>query len=194
MPRTHVDMIKEIAGNLEHFAGTEVKKKVLEGSEKITASTSKDKIAGWVKSAMERMDSLVDEKTRIKVMEACGANCAMQNKAVIQRAKTRRKKSSSLDEFLEAEQKKPMTGTKLTKDGDVLYWYFMPQSFKTPMRCFCGLLRGLPANETVSRSYCQCSRGFVKKYWESVLERPVRVEIMQSAVSGGKECKFAIHI
>nr|MDO8135622.1 DUF6144 family protein [Candidatus Njordarchaeum guaymaensis] len=194
MVRTHVSMIEEIGRNVGHFAGEAVTKKVMEGSEKITASTSKGKVASWVKGAMDRLDALVDEKTRTQIMENCGYNCALHNKAVIERAKAKRSKYKSLEEFLEAEQKKPMAGTKLVREGDKLHWYFTPRSFRTPMRCFCGLLRGLPQNETISRSYCNCSKGFVKKYWEGVLGRPVDVDVLQSAASGAKECKFAIRL
>jgi hypothetical protein len=98
------------------------------------------------------------------------------------------------DEFLEAEQKKPMTGTRLVREGNVLYQFYTPRAFTRPMRCYCGLLRGLPDGATVSKTYCHCSKGFVKKFWESVLERPVKVELIQSAVSGADECKFAIHL
>jgi hypothetical protein len=187
-------MIKEIGRNTERFAGAKVRKRIMEGSEKITPNTGKTNIAGWVKGAIERLDSLTDEKTRTQIMENCGFNCALHNKAPIERAKARRKKSESLDDFLDAEQRKPMAGTKLERKGDRLYWYFMPQSFKTPLRCFCGLLSALPQNETISRSYCNCSKGFVKKYWEGALGKPVDVEVLQTAVSGAKECKFAIHI
>jgi predicted hydrocarbon binding protein len=62
------------------------------------------------------------------------------------------------------------------------------------MRCYCGLLRALPEGETVSKTYCNCSKGFVEKYWEAVLQKPVKVDVLQSAVSGASECKFAIHI
>ena len=194
MPRNQVEMIKEMGRNTERFAGAEVKKKVMEGSEKITPSTDKASMARWVKGAVEKLDSFTDEKTRTQIMENCGYNCALHNKAPIEKAKARRKKFQNLDDFLEAEKKKPMVGTKLERQGDKLFWYFMPQSVKTPVRCFCGLLRGLPQNETISRSYCNCSKGFVKKYWEGVLGKPVDVEVMQTAVSGAKECKFAIHI
>lgn len=187
-------MIMEIGGNVEQFAGEAVKKKVMEGSEKITGSTSGTEVAHWVKGAMDRLNSLTDEETRTKIMENCGFNCALHNKAPLEKARIRRKKFKTLDDFLDAEQKKPMPGTRFSRDGDRLLWYFTPQSFRTPMRCFCGLLRALPQDETVSRTYCNCSRGFVKKYWEGVLGKPVDVDVLQTAVSGARECKFAIHI
>jgi predicted hydrocarbon binding protein len=187
-------MIKEIGRNAERFAGAETKKKTMEGSEKISLSTDKASLAKWVKGAMERLDSVTDEKTKTQIMENCGYNCALHNKAPIEKAKARRKKFKNLDDFLVAEQKKPMAGTRLEREGDRLYWYFTPQSFKTPMRCFCGLLGGLPQTETVSRSYCNCSKGYVKKYWEGILGRDVNVDVVQTAVSGAKECKFVVHL
>jgi len=62
------------------------------------------------------------------------------------------------------------------------------------MRCYCGLLRGLPDEKTISKTYCQYSKGFVKKFWESVLGKDVKVDLMQSAVSGIEEYKFAFNL
>ena len=194
MGKTNHGMLIALEKNIEFLAGKTMSKKVMEGSEEITDKTDKKKIAEWVKGAMERLDDLVDKKTRIQIMENCGYNCADVNKRVIERAKARRKKLKSINEFLEAEQRKPMTGTRLVREGNTLYQFYAPRAFTRPIRCYCALLRGLPDDEKVSVTYCHCSKGFVKKFWENVLERPVRVELMQSAVSGASECKFAIHI
>jgi predicted hydrocarbon binding protein len=179
---------------IEQLAGKAVTARIMEDSEAITEKTDKTKIAHWVKGAMERLDALVDEKSRVQIMQNCGYNCAKKNSRVIERAVTRRKKFSSLDAFLEAELKKPLKGTRLAVEGAVLYQFYTPQAFTIPMRCYCGLLRGLPNDETVSKTYCNCSKGFVEKYWETVLQKPVKVDLLQSAISGAKECKFAIHL
>jgi len=187
-------MLVSIEKNVETLAGETVSKKVMEGSDGITEKTDKRKIAEWVRGAMERLDAMVDGETKIQIMENCGRNCADVNKKVVERAKLRRKKFGSIDEFLEAEQKKPMAGTRLVRKGNMLYQFYTPRTFTRPMRCYCSLLRGLPNEETVSKTYCHCSKGFVKKFWESVLERPVKVDLIQSAVSGADECEFAIHL
>jgi len=194
MGKMDIDMIKEIGGNVERFAEKTIRNRVMEGSEQISPSTSKSKIAKWVKEAMDKLDTLVDEKTRFQIMENCGYNCSVVNKRVIEKAKARRNKYKSINEFLEAEQRNPMTGTRLERNGNFLYQFYMPQLYTRPMRCYCSLLRGLPADEKVSLTYCHCSKGFVKKFWEGVLERPVKVELIESVVSGAPECKFAIHL
>jgi predicted hydrocarbon binding protein len=187
-------MLAAMEGCVENVAGRAVAAKVMEGSEQITEKTDKRKTALWVKGAMERLDKLVDDETKKRIMQNCGYNCAKKNSKVIERAVARRKKFGSTDEFLVAEQQKPMKGTRLSREGNILYQYYIPQAFTRPMRCYCGLLRELPTEETVSITYCNCSRGFVEKYWENILGKPVRVDILQSAVSGAAECKFAIHL
>lgn len=179
---------------IERFSGEMISKEVMEGSDGITEKTDKRKMAEWTKCAMDRLDALVNEETRIQIMENCGYNCAEKNKRVIERAKARRKKCESMDEFLDAEQRKPTKSTRLVREGDVLYQFYTPRSFTRPMRCYCSLLRGLPDNENISPTYCHCAKGFVEKFWEDILERPVKVELLQSVVTGAEECKFAIHL
>jgi hypothetical protein len=187
-------MTKTIEGCVGRLAGETVRKKVMEGSEKITAKTGKAEISEWVKGAMNRLDSLVDERVRTQIMENCGYKCSEVNRKVIEGAKTRRKRCKSEEEFLEAEQQRPLRGTRLVREGNVLYQFYTPRTYAKSLRCYCGLLRGLPADETISRTYCHCSKGFVKRFWEGALGRSVRVELIYSAVSGADECKFAIHL
>jgi hypothetical protein len=179
---------------LEQIAGKSVAAKVMEGSEQITEKTDKKKVAKWVKAAVERLDALANEETRVRAMKDCGYNCAKKNHKVIERAMARRRKFACTDDFLEAEHQNPMKGTKLTRERNIMYQFYTPQAFTTPMRCYCSLFRGLPTEDTVSLTYCNCSKGFVEKYWEAVLQKPVKVDLLQSAISGAKECMFAIHL
>jgi hypothetical protein len=187
-------MIKVLGENIERFAGSAVRAKVMQGSERITAKSGPAEIAAWVKDAMKRLDKLVDKKERIQIRENCGYVCAQENRSMIERARARRKMSQDIGRFFESEQRKTLSGTRLVREGNMLYWYFTPHSFSRPMRCYCSLLKGLPEAETVSTTYCLCSQGFVKKYWESVLGKAVRVELLESCLTGAQECKFAIHL
>jgi predicted hydrocarbon binding protein len=179
---------------LEGVLGKGIAEEVMGRSEEITENTDKRKTALWVKNAIERLDDLVDEKTKVQAMQNCGYNCAKKNSKVIERAVTRRKRYASIDDFLAAEQKNPPKGTKLAREGNIVYQTYTPQSFTRPMRCYCSLLRQLPKEDTVSLTYCNCSKGFVEKYWEAILQKPAKIDLLQSAISGAKECTFAIHL
>jgi len=166
----------------------------MQGNEQITENTNKTTTALWVKNALERLDASVDERTKMQVMQNCGYNCAKKNSKVIEKAVARRKRFASIDDFLVAEQKKPPAGTRLVREGNIVYQTYSPQTFTRPMRCYCSLFRQLPTQEIVSVTYCNCSKGFVEKYWEAILQKQIKVDLLQSAISGAKECTFAIRI
>jgi len=194
MGKKELNAIKALGINVGHIAGKGVKEKIMAGSERLTSKSTPAEIAAWLKGAMERLDKLVPKAKRFQIRENCGYDCARVNKGTLDRGKAKRKKYPSLDEFLAAEQKKPLSGTRLEKKGNVLFWYFTPHTFSRPMRCFCALMKGLPEEETISSTYCLCSRGFVQKYWEGIVGRPLTVDLLESCLSGAQECKFAIHL
>jgi len=43
----------------------------MEDSDSISEKTDKSRIAEWAKDAMERLNALVDEETRVQIMESC---------------------------------------------------------------------------------------------------------------------------
>ena len=65
-------MITSIERQITLFAGEDVCRKVMEGSDGITEKTDRKKIALFVKKAMQRLDTVVDEETRFRIMENCG--------------------------------------------------------------------------------------------------------------------------
>jgi hypothetical protein len=193
MTKREVGMIEEIAKNISLLAGEDARKKFMEGSETIEKASSKD-VALWARGAINRLDSLVKPETRNEIMVRCGHNCARAHMSTIENARKWRRKYKSLDEFVAAEEKKPGKASRIERKGDIVYHYFTPASFGQGVRCFCGLLKGLPNDQAVSRTYCQCSRGFVEEIWEAHLGKKPKVELIESVVSGADECKFAVHL
>jgi len=162
------------------------------GTESLTPKTRPAEIALWVRDAIDRLDRLAAEDARSKVMENCGVNCAHANGTVVQRGKARRAKHATEETFPAAKVRKPPTGTRLERDGDIRYQVYTPAAFSHPMPCYCGLLRGLPEGVQVSPTYCHCSRAFVRTYWSEVLGRPVAVDALETAITGSTECRFKI--
>ncbi len=62
--------------------------------------------------------------------------------------------------------------------------------------CHCPRIRDLFLNneKTLDVNYCYCSAGFTKDIWEYILQRTVRVEIIESLMKGDEVCKIAIYI
>jgi hypothetical protein len=179
---------------IKKSAGEEVKASVMEGSQQIKPSTKPEKVAGWIKGAMERLDSQVDESQRCQIMLQCGYNCAAHNHKSKDRARARRLKFASEEEFLQAELRHPITGTRLERDGQTLYQIYTPRTYTHPMRCYCDLVNKLPEGETISPTYCKCSLGYVQTFWEGVLGHPVEVEVLETALTGSEVCRFAVKL
>jgi len=91
--------------------------------------------------------------------------------------------------------------------GDTLYTtkipydpaHYLAEMDETKRRyyaCHCpfvreAILRGEP---NISSNWCYCSGGFVKYPYEVILDRELRVELLQSALKGDPVCRFAIHL
>ena len=192
MGKDDVGPITELGVLVARFAGEETRETIMAGSEGI-ADASAEEVAAWLKGAMDRLDALVDEATRMQIMENLGFNCAEVNRSHISRMVAKREKFATLEDFLEAEERKPTRGTRLLREGDVVYQYYDPRS-SYKVRCFCGLWRGLAPDENASPTWCHCSRGFVMKLWEGYLGRPAKVELVECCIAGAEECKFAVHL
>jgi hypothetical protein len=184
--RPEIDPIVNGLGySITLHAGKEVRDKVFEGktSKEISdiyraEDPSPGGIVKWLKPAIERLDALVDEGTRYQIMKYCGAMCAQAlARKSIEETKERIKKYKTIDEFLEAGGFKEGT----------LYVTYKPYEV-TRTRCYC-LGNGLPAEETMSPTYCHCAVGHNQYLWD-VHGLPVKVELIHSALCGSNECKF----
>jgi predicted hydrocarbon binding protein len=131
----------------------------------------------WIKNILEGLDAEVDEKTRVKILEDCGRKCAPQS--LISKEQALRKQSKTTAEFL----RKLSEAWKHLKieDGGVYVEYD---------RCYCPLVRTYKGE--LSKSFCNCSRGWIKQILEKALEKPVEVKIEKTIKQGASACKFRI--
>jgi len=183
--------LRELKSTIEREAGEEASEAIMKGSHSLRDSSPKEEVAQWVKAAMERMDGLLDPETRMRIMGNCGRNCAdHSHTGPVASALKRRSGYEKLDDFLDAEARSPPRGMLVERDGDAIIFGYTPDAYS--VRCYCSLVQGLPPGETMSGTYCGCSMGFVERYWEQVLGRHVKVELLESAVTGSNICRFQI--
>ena len=181
--------IQELGEHIEEVSGKKVRDKVMEGSETIAKSSNKEKVALWMKDAIDRLDDCTTPEKCKQIMGACGHACIARAAGLANGIKNRRLKYKTEADFLKAEIKKPVKGIRLEQKGKTLVHYY------THRRCFCSLMTALPEGVNVSPTYCQCSRAFVEKYWEGALGRPVKAEVVATPLTtGADECKFIIHL
>jgi len=136
----------------------------------------------WLETLVAGLDAEVDEKTRAQVMEYCGRACALHH-GNIENAKTIKRSAKGIGELLDRlNQQENFWCGKWVKDGDTIY--------SICEECGCPLIRaGLVE---LSPTFCDCSRGWVKVVFETVLGRPVEVELKQAIGRGDQVCEFIV--
>ena len=192
MAKDDVYPILDLAAYIERFAGVEARERIADGHERM-ATASAAEVAQWLKRAMERLDAQLDPATVAQIMGQMGRDCAEMNKSHVEQALDKRAQFDTLDAFLKAEERDSGRGTRLEQHGHVVTQVYAPQAGYR-CRCYCSLWRGLPADETASLTWCQCSRAFLASVWEGYLGRPADVELVESCISGADECKFRIRL
>jgi hypothetical protein len=150
----------------------------MEGSESLTSASGPRRKATWVKNAMERMDSLLDERTKIEVMERCSCDFEVRKRE----ARRIYEESTNIDDFIE---KLGNRCNKPERVGNILY------SIETE-GCDCGWVRA--TKTTISSTFCHCAKGYIAKYFKAVLQKPVKVDLVQAVACGDEVCRFAIHL
>jgi predicted hydrocarbon binding protein len=86
--------------------------------------------------------------------------------------------------------------TKIPKSGYLIeYMNETDPEKKRQIYCHCPRIRdALKTSETIPPTYCYCGAGFYKGIWEEILQKPVRVEVLESVLQGDDVCKIAIHL
>jgi predicted hydrocarbon binding protein len=192
LTETEIKLLEELGTNIEQIVGIKARKKAMQGFEEINPSSKEEQISEFASQVISRLDELVEEPQRDKIMRSCGHDCLLEYSDVIEEAKLRRSEYKTINEFLKAEEERSIRGIKIASEKGVIHQTYQPQSFEKPMRCYCMLFRHLPSDKQVSSTFCHCSEGFVKEYWQEVLDRPIKVKLLQSAITGGDECVFEI--
>lgn len=143
--------------------------------------------AGFIKKLMDRLLAKHSKRVSNKVMLECGymmrdgvSRCINDHR--IKATKDLYTKSKDLEDFIERYNKH--SGGKLELKANAI--------MATYNRCFCGSVSG--TKEKIPLTYCYCGAGWYKRLFEEVLGKPVRVEVLQSIISGAEKCELRIHI
>jgi len=111
------------------------------------------------------------------------------------------------DEIIEIVKNNQMIAEGV-REGNIIYVTKLPyqmreflntkdERIKKFFLCYCPWIRGALKDGTeseITEDFCHCSAGWYKLYWDQILEQPIRVEPVKTALGGALECKFAIHL
>ena len=145
----------------------------------------------WVTRFMDILDGNLDDATRKKILEENGRGCFTNwiNET------GRKVQQSTLEQFTEWVKNNVTDGT-FRVEGNVLYFQFTSAAetgeASKAGQCLCTFVESKP--EGLSPTYCHCSVGYVKEWFERKFGKPVEVELVDSILMGGDWCKFKITV
>jgi predicted hydrocarbon binding protein len=138
--------------------------------------------AGGVLSSIIRSLDKVGLETRKKIMELCGEACARSDGDLEIAERIAEETADENEIVARVNREIAWCGTWTRKDNTIQC---------TCVKCGCPLVRKKVVD--LSGTFCYCSRGWVKKIFETSLKKSVNVELEKSIGRGDKVCKFVVY-
>jgi hypothetical protein len=145
-----------------------------------------------IKALMDHLDAMLDEETKIKILNACGRSCFINAFGV---ADERRPSPERAEGYLQNLEK---AGFEVRREQDTITifygWGAKQNPYGLSMKegyCMCPIVEsGAPG---MPWSYCHCSAGYVREGLERSTGKTVlKVEVLESILRGGKDCRFKV--
>ncbi len=87
--------------------------------------------------------------------------------------------------------------TKIPKSAFIKEWFEETDSTKKrALFCHCPRIRDvlIDKEKILPKSYCYCGGGYYQNIWETILQKSVDIEILETVMHGDEVCKYAIHL
>jgi predicted hydrocarbon binding protein len=133
-----------------------------------------------IRNVINRIDKYLEDDKKISLLHSC--NC--MSKAKIERGRKLLLNCNNIDSFLEVLPMLHIAGTGMRKEKDyhiILY-----------DKCYCGMVK--KTKQPIPKIFCNCSRGYLKDFFEGVFEKEIQLEIIDTVINGANECTFRLLI
>lgn len=152
-----------------------------------------EKSANWIKDLMNNMDAMLDQETRVKLLQATGRACYLR---AFGAASEEKPSPQAVERTLGALK----SGGHVRHEGDTtIITYRWGRKHQNPSGliiqdgyCMCPVVESGPPG--LSPTYCQCSTGYVKESFERSIGRSVNVTLIESLKMGGQDCVFRVEV
>lgn len=137
----------------------------------------------WIETVLSEVKNL-EGNQGIKILEKCGREC-LSSYGTAQKAKEIRGKIKDKNDFdlllktFKAEVYK--NSLQFYWEDDIIYLEYHG--------CGCPLVKD---GKITDPFLCNCTRGYAKEMFETLLNKPLEVELLETVLSGSEKCKLAI--
>lgn len=190
------------ARNVERVLGVEARDAVMRDCDRLYTieSTPGEKVQ-WLKAAMKTLDELANENQKYEILSCCAHEFSSKRIATLRAIY---EETNDIDEVLMFMHKDQDWYEKPIRKENTIYVVKVPynkkgyenaktEAEKKKSYCHCMLVRR-HLEEGISGTFCYCGTGWYRQYWEGILGKPVKIEVLKSLLKGDDRCELAIHL
>ena len=192
-----------LAEGVEANLGWEARNLVMEGIEQVGPEASQETYAEWVRGAMDALDSLTDDPEDQYQVLSCCAHVFPEERIAHLRAIYEQRRD--IDDVLREMYQDPAWYEDPVREANVLHMRkvpFDPQGYEQGATeaerrrayCHCAFVRPYldQVPSRMSPTFCWCGSGWYRRLWEGILDRPVKIEHVETLLQGNDGCTLTI--
>jgi hypothetical protein len=145
------------------------------------ALAERDFVLNWLTDLLDTAETVLDEPTRIKLVEGCGRGCYRRHQFKQDIAQAG---AGDVDKLIAAYKK----NFEIWRKGDLVHIRYG----ETSPLCYCPAAKNRPPKP--HDLHCECTRTTHQTIFETALGRPFKVDVLESLRRGGKTCHFLVHL
>ena len=188
--------------NLDRVLGKKIRKKIMKNRNKLfTLESSRENRIKWLKKTLNRIDKVANDDEKYEILSCCAHEFSQKR---IDFLRSIYEKYKDIDEAIKEMEKDYAWYEKPIRKGNHIYVSKIPvnpegyEKAKTPEEkkknyCHCRFING-NLDKGISPTFCNCSTGWYRQYWEGILGKQVRIKILKSLLKGDDICQFEINL
>jgi len=196
---------------ISDHAGAEVAAAATQDGEALLDTFEADRIRSWVLRAIDCLDQAIpDDEDRACILQDCAHRYPRVH---LDRMRRVYEEIGDLRRFIQrlSKDKKLFPGRLWLDETGETPLIYIERSVppwnreaydkatdpveKRYHACFCSMVReAILTREPVSPSFCNCSSGWFVQMWEAILDRRLRIDLVESVLQGDDRCLFAVHL
>ena len=173
---------KEFNLQIEIFVEGPLKEELLQKSTKLLSLKNPQEKAKCIKEITDLMDEKLEKETKKDILEACGGKCI--GSSILKKALVLQKQSANIDDLLNKVNSAHIGGGHLVRKENIIFAQYD--------KCYCGSVNR--SKERFSETFCYCSCGWYKQLFETLIQKSITIELVNSILQGNSVCQFQIHI
>ncbi|MBN1858413.1 GyrI-like domain-containing protein [Candidatus Bipolaricaulota bacterium] len=200
-----------LQAGLSDCLGEDLAREIMEGSADLAEKSNATAVRSWMSGALDRLDTAIpDEQTRACVLNHCAHHYP---RIELDRMRAVYEEIGDLSAFIDRlAADKALFPARIwveSYDGQPAayiercippwqreaYEKAEDPKMKRYYACFCPVAReAIRRDEPLSASFCNCSGGWFVQMWEAILDRRLRVDVVDSVLEGNERCVFRVHL